>query len=201
MTEFIDESDIIKHGSIVHRMLMDREMSTGHIRLCLFIYKSTEIKQGVILSNSTLAKIMNLTTRCITRQILTLAKKGYISIQYSGYGIRKLYTDGRKSKGKPSCPKNNKNSISGVYLIGKEGSVKIGVSKNVKSRYKALLTGSDNLDIQIIDFKLVKNAYSVEKKLHKHFDFKRLNGEWFNLNKEDIEKAKSILESAQILME
>ena len=64
---------------------------------------------------------------------------------------------------------------------------KIGFTKNsVESRIKQLQTG--NVSIIEIDFVYEADKYivSIETRLHKQFDSKRINGEWFDLNSDEV---------------
>lgn len=75
-----------------------------------------------------------------------------------------------------------------VYFIGyKDRSdlpVKIGKSKDVKNRLSSLQTGS-GMELEIL---FTVPGYSKEEEtLHKLFDGKKTQGEWFNLTSEDLE--------------
>lgn len=82
-----------------------------------------------------------------------------------------------------------------VYLMCVESSddiyYKIGVSKNTKNRIKNLSTGN-HLDVNVI--KEIKSEFptKLEKRLHKHFENKKIKGEWFSLNQADLEAFDSI---------
>jgi hypothetical protein len=79
-----------------------------------------------------------------------------------------------------------------VYLISSEYSnekfYKIGWTKrDPNSRLKELRTSnSQNLKIEKV-FK-TKFGPKIEKNLHRIFNNKRKNGEWFSLNKKDVEE-------------
>jgi len=83
-----------------------------------------------------------------------------------------------------------------VYLISKkdkdsiidlENTVyKIGVTKQkVENRIKQLQTGSDKKLETVKTFES-NFAYSVERNLHKIFNHKRINREWFKLDENDV---------------
>lgn len=80
-----------------------------------------------------------------------------------------------------------------IYIMECGGYYKIGVSKNVKRRQKELDRRPFKVNI-IYESKIVEDCYSVEEMLHNRFSQKRINGEWFNLNNNDIEIIKTILE-------
>ncbi len=75
-----------------------------------------------------------------------------------------------------------------VYLIrNSHFEYKIGMTKqNVYKRLKQLETGNSE-DLELVKFLMVENYKKVEKSLHNHFSHKRINREWFNLNKIDID--------------
>ena len=78
-----------------------------------------------------------------------------------------------------------------LYLLKAGQSYKIGItSVSVKNRVKQLSTGNPNT-IEIVKYikYLTKNqAIFYENKLHKLFENKRLNGEWFILSDTEINK-------------
>lgn len=85
-----------------------------------------------------------------------------------------------------SIPLSEKNSSRYVYLIHTDHGVKIGKSVNVKTRIK---TVSSNLPFKVIhtEFFKVENHHKTEIHFHKKYESKRINGEWFDLSKRDIE--------------
>lgn len=69
-----------------------------------------------------------------------------------------------------------------VYLIkSKDGTYKIGKSKNPKKRLSQLQTANSN-ELELIEVFKSTNFNKIEKILHDRFKFCKLNGEWFNLN-------------------
>ncbi len=62
------------------------------------------------------------------------------------------------------------------------GNVKIGVSQNVEQRKDYFISGSG---YDIVDYHFTKpcsNAFEIENLVHKHFDGRRMKGEWFSCN-------------------
>lgn len=80
-----------------------------------------------------------------------------------------------------------------VYLISAnvngETIYKIGYTKrDVEVRINELKTGNP-YDFNIIDvYKATKYGVSIENSLHKKFKDYKINGEWFDLSNEDIDK-------------
>jgi hypothetical protein len=63
-----------------------------------------------------------------------------------------------------------------VYLIGAPGSLKIGFTVNVRSRFDGLRTSSP-LDLSVLA--LLEGSRQLERELHRRFAVHRLRGEWF----------------------
>jgi myo-inositol catabolism protein IolC len=78
-----------------------------------------------------------------------------------------------------------------VYVMrDARGYIKIGIAqsqKHVSKRRAALQTGNPFL-IEVLHTKRVWNAATLEKRLHKRFERYRMEGEWFRLSPEMIEK-------------
>lgn len=75
-----------------------------------------------------------------------------------------------------------------VYLlqVGDIPQYKIGVtSGDVNKRVKQLQTGNSDKIIVVNVFKSDFNR-KIESRLHKKYETKRLEGEWFQLNDEDV---------------
>jgi len=73
-----------------------------------------------------------------------------------------------------------------VYLMQSGPFYKIGVSHQVESRLEQLMT-QPPFDIELICTIETENMHALEKRLHKRFDAKRKNGEWFELEEIDVE--------------
>lgn len=75
-----------------------------------------------------------------------------------------------------------------VYLIGAReipGKYKIGITRDMSRRLHDLRTIVPII-FYVIHFFRSQNPRSVETTLHRHFIDKRIVGEWFALDKEDI---------------
>lgn len=86
-----------------------------------------------------------------------------------------------------------------VYLIGcKENkTMKIGYSKDIKSRLTSLQTSSP---YQLTVLSNIKGSKNLEKNLHKEFGYLRINREWFRWSNEIIEKF-NLLKEIELLDE
>lgn len=70
---------------------------------------------------------------------------------------------------------------------------KIGYTKReVSKRIKELETGNPyEFDIEKV-YVTENYANSIENRIHKHFLFKKIRGEWFDLDEEDIEEFENL---------
>lgn len=94
--------------------------------------------------------------------------------------------------------KSPKDITSGnVYLMknGLNGRIKIGRTKN-KPVYRERTLQSQEPEVNLIFYRKVSDMSETERYLHTLFASKRFRGEWFDLSKEDVEEAKSIIEKA-----
>jgi hypothetical protein len=88
---------------------------------------------------------------------------------------------------------NQTTDTAGFIYLMKWGSIyKIGRSLNADSRYTSI-KGNYQKAMPIMPYELklifkwwVKNMYEIEKYIHELFSDKRLSGEWFKLEKEDV---------------
>jgi len=86
--------------------------------------------------------------------------------------------------------KNNKPTM--LYLIREDwrGLVKVGISNNITNRLTYLQSACPQR-LNIVAICPSDNARKDEAKLHARFEQKRINGEWFRLNDDDIDRIKS----------
>lgn len=101
-------------------------------------------------------------------------------IYYEGGSVKKMLENQSYNKG-------------GVYVINIKDTnkYKIGYSKNLEARLKSFRTGSPfkiNLTHQVI----TRHYKSLEKHLHELFKYKRVRGEWFTFQEEDLNKLEDI---------
>jgi len=82
-----------------------------------------------------------------------------------------------------------------VYFIkaGKKGAIKIGKSNHPEKRLSELQTGNP-YKLKLVAYihcETEKDAFDMEKKMHRVFRKRRLNGEWFHSDI-DFKKATEI---------
>lgn len=81
-----------------------------------------------------------------------------------------------------------------LYLIQnkKHRIIKIGVTNNIKKRLK-LIQNISGMKLNLLKFYITQYSFNIEKLLHNKFKNKRTYGEWFYLNKNDIEEIDTIV--------
>ncbi|MHA1329803.1 MAG: GIY-YIG nuclease family protein [Candidatus Hodarchaeales archaeon] len=79
-----------------------------------------------------------------------------------------------------------------VYIIESGGLYKIGRSQNIKERIRRYIT-ENPFEIKILIQKKVNDCVGKERELLERFKEKRYRGEWFKLNKHDIQWIKENL--------
>lgn len=79
-----------------------------------------------------------------------------------------------------------KNSCNYLYVLTDGDFYKIGVTSNIKQRVNTIRKLNPR-EITVLKLKKLDNAYSYEKSMHKKFEHKRVHGEWFNLDPQDVE--------------
>lgn len=91
-----------------------------------------------------------------------------------------------------------RNDYSGyVYLITSEvGLTKIGLTDDVQKRFGSIDSCSP-CRIELHHCQFVQDTNRLERLLHQHFASKRVKGEWFNLDADEIQQAKEIIDSHQ----
>jgi hypothetical protein len=95
----------------------------------------------------------------------------------------------------------NQTEISFIYLIKSALGYKIGKANNPFSRFSSIQTGNADKLHLIHLFPVNKDlCRDIEKKLHFLFKNKRIIGEWFTLNEEDIFTIESLYHSSCIYL-
>ena len=81
-----------------------------------------------------------------------------------------------------------------LYILNCKNIYTIGVSRNVENRITQLTKMP--YEIKCEYKKWVYNPYHVEKFFHETFEHKRVNGEWFNLDANDLRYITGMVENA-----
>lgn len=92
-----------------------------------------------------------------------------------------------------------------VYLIGEtnnSGKYKIGSTRkiNINERIKELQTGNPN-ELYLKDSFKTNKPFRLETMLHKHYQNLNENGEWFDLNEEEVTNFKNVCEKYQHIID
>ena len=89
----------------------------------------------------------------------------------------------------PSCtkpqPPQSRTRWGYVYLLQAGPYYKIGASTNVKRRIRQLAT-LPPFNLHLLCTLHTDDMYGLEQGLHERFAAKRVNGEWFELDQEDV---------------
>jgi len=85
-----------------------------------------------------------------------------------------------------------------IYLLQSDYGYKIGKSKSPKTRNN-IFSVKLPFEVEMIKTIKVDNYHQVEKDLHKHFEDKHLNGEWFDLTKEEVEEFEELVAKYNIV--
>lgn len=99
-------------------------------------------------------------------------------------------------RAKPKKETKNQKDERYVYLIKMGEDYKIGISKDPERRLGEFTLLPKELEKVFIH--KVSNAKLIESELHEIFDEKRVRGEWFNLNEEDIEFIKNYIKDNEV---
>lgn len=112
-------------------------------------------------------------------KVIKLEKDKYMEEYYNS--IHKIKTEKSERKIKDGY----------VYLVKLNNHYKIGIADNPESRLKEFTLLPYELETIIVE-KVLDN-YGLEKELHEKYKHKRIRGEWFELDLQDVEEVKTIL--------
>lgn len=105
--------------------------------------------------------------------------------------LEDYYKDQEEESRYVPTEKVKKDKATNIYLVrcNASGYYKIGISKDVNSRFSSLRTGNPNLEL-IWHY---SGFTSDEEFLHELFEDRRVSGEWFVLDNDDIVIMKNYL--------
>lgn len=78
-----------------------------------------------------------------------------------------------------------------VYLLQAGPYYKIGLTRNLDQRVKTLST-LPPFDLELVCAIRTGDMYTLERELHQRFKGKRKNGEWFELDPNDVEYIREL---------
>jgi predicted GIY-YIG superfamily endonuclease len=80
-----------------------------------------------------------------------------------------------------------------VYLVrASDGAYKIGTSQHPALRMEYLQEKKPDVELTLLHLIYCADAYRAESQLHMQYSPKRIKGEWFALNDEDVKEITSI---------
>lgn len=102
----------------------------------------------------------------------------------------------------PEFPQENPYFVYGILASDKTGGyIKFGISKNIGARLSGIRTNCPIpiRYITVIDAGYKEKALTVEKALHKYFDNRKTQGEWFSFNFSSGEDKKEFNKGCQYI--
>ena len=86
-----------------------------------------------------------------------------------------------------------------LYVVEADSKYKIGVAKSISNRLRLLQTGNPYKLSVYKEYRISTEsaARELEKELHSMFNSKRMEGEWFNLMKDDLELLDQYVKSTK----
>lgn len=115
-----------------------------------------------------------------------------------GYPIKEFPISEEEYKEKYSpLAKSNPYHKSLVYFISNGRAIKIGKTSNIHQRLSNLQTSSPD-QLNLIGVIYTSDNTLLENKVHNYFKEKRINGEWFNISREEVIKYMDYLQEESI---
>ena len=127
--------------------------------------------------------------KCLDKFLKEITKE---EINKYNYKIKeRIVTEMKELNSNNKIPRNK--IIKGyIYIIKSKNLYKIGRAINIRNRVKTYRT-ENPFGIKVILQQKVNDYIGIETKLLKKFKSKQVKGEWFKLNKQDIEQIKQFL--------
>jgi phage regulator Rha-like protein len=159
---------------MIHSIDVARELDVRHNDLKRTILRfsthglTDEIKEHLFVNNMG----REYQSFLLSERVVNLIEAMFI---FQGYGDSKGYIVDYSPKKQPDIVYFIKNFSTGHY--------KIGCTSSLRNRLQALQIG--NADLLEV-YATIKGGKDLEGILHKRFESKRINGEWFSITEEDI---------------
>lgn len=179
--------------------------TTERILLLYISIYIEETKKLCTLTNKEFKKAYNVSNTSISKTINTIAKKGFIDIRYNDERVRfisisgddrfnvdNLMTLDELHMTSKKTPTLGEVADGYIYILKSDFGYKIGKSKTLKSRLQ-LFSVKLPFEFEVEGFYKVSDMSAVEIYFHRKYDDKRLEGEWFDLNKENLKELKAEL--------
>lgn len=111
--------------------------------------------------------------------------------EYNKARNEELFARYSVSYNSPTEPKPKKAAF--VYMLECGGRYKIGFSRDVERRIAELDNRPFPVNIIVVS-KATTEAYEVEQYIHSKLEHLRINGEWYEISPEGVEKVKKYIE-------
>jgi len=111
----------------------------------------------------------------------------------------KILTELSKKEKTRKQDQRNRSGSGYVYLLECDGKYKIGFSRNIKQRLKALNCGLHEVKL-IFKSPFYSDAAGMERRLHKLFEKQKVRAEWFDLTLRQVNQIKQILNCKDCLL-
>ena len=149
-------------------------------------YVFNECEEGIYINNS-LGFVMEAEQmRDIANKMIKCANNYAESLELHN---KKLKIKMEKDMNEYNVPKKEKVKRF-IYLLECGGKYKIGIAKDINKRIKQLDKRPFKVNL-LANSKLTSNAYNIEQELHRIYENNRIDGEWFDFDKETIEELKN----------
>ncbi len=126
--------------------------------------------------------IENIGAKEICTEVAPSTYKDKANREKPNFVLTKEFTDKLLSKYNLNSKPKKSNLL---YLLKADKYYKIGVTRNLVSRIKSIQTGC-MFEVEVEETWLIDDPTKTERQLHKIFKNKRMTGEWFELNEEDV---------------
>ena len=187
-------------------IITEPKLTTTERILLLYISIYIEDTQKLCnLTNAEFKEAYNVSITSISKTLNSIAKKGFIEIKYNDERVRFISISGddrfnvdnlmtlddlhMTSKKTPTL---GEVADGYIYILKSDFGYKIGKSKTLKNRLQ-LFSVKLPFEFEVEGFYKVSDMSAVEIHFHRKYADKRLEGEWFDLNKEELKELKAEL--------
>ena len=189
------------------KILLDKKLRPNE--KVLYAYLKTIFNNGKIsIINSDLGKKLTVSDTAISRILNSLNNKGYIDLLYDKDFLRYIIDSYHKDVDRSGLyslnealslfKKDEKKDLirtGYIYILKSDYGYKIGLSAKIRDRLQ-LFSVKLPFKFEILGYYKVKDMYYAESHLHKKYQKFRIRGEWFKLQKKDIEDCIDFLKNA-----
>jgi predicted GIY-YIG superfamily endonuclease len=184
------EDIVMSFKNNIKMIMEDEHLPVTAKAIYSYILSLTDENGKAILSSAKIYEKLDIGCDTYYKYLKLLAERGYIKneqLRENGYFGNTLYA----IIDNPILTDLEKRGKKGFLYVIKDNdnNFKIGIAKNFKRRLKNYTEMAYNPEV--IHVMECKDNRQVEKYFSTVFESKRLKGEWFKLNKKDVEYIKS----------